>query len=64
MAASVMTRKDQITLLAGMALLAVIHFGDRSWMPPSGLRNAIERLSAKTSLPKLQELMLVPGEDA
>ena len=59
-----MTRKDQITLLAGIALLAVIHFGERSWMPPSGLRNAAERLSGKTSLPRLNALALVPGEDA
>lgn len=58
-----MTRKDLITLLAGLALLAVIHLGDRSWMPPSGLRNAIERLAGKTSLPKLHELVLVPGEE-
>ena len=49
-------------MLAGIALLVVIHAGDRSWMPPSGLRNAVERLASKTALPKFQALVLVPGD--
>ena len=49
-----MTRKtaNQISMAAYITLLLVLNMGERSWLPPAGLNNALRRLTEPAAPPK------------